>query len=166
MVFKDGELVGSYDYKFHCVEDIQKRFDKKLFSGNIHKVLEGKGKSVKGFTFKYKSKLNDPLPNPELVSLASQLLKKRWEDPAYRKKMSDAYKKRFAKPNSKFKKNMSLKPFDVFKDGELIGSYDYKFQCIEDIEKRFETKLESGNIIHSLNGKRKTVRGFTFKYKI
>jgi len=47
-------LIGSYDYMFQAVDDINTRFKIMLYSNNISKVLNGTGKSSKGFIFKYK----------------------------------------------------------------------------------------------------------------
>jgi len=50
---KNNKLLGSYTYKFQAVDDLKERFNIIVHSTNIHKVLEGKGKSAKGMIFKY-----------------------------------------------------------------------------------------------------------------
>jgi len=49
-----NELIGSYNYMFQAADDIKTRFNIILYTTNISKVLNGIGKSTKGFIFEYK----------------------------------------------------------------------------------------------------------------
>jgi len=51
---KTNKLVGSYNYMFQAVDDIKTRFKIILFTSNISKLLNGTGKTTKGFIFEYK----------------------------------------------------------------------------------------------------------------
>ena len=51
---KTNKLIGSYNYMFQAVDDIKTRFEITLFTSNISKVLNGTGKTSKGFIFEYK----------------------------------------------------------------------------------------------------------------
>lgn len=108
------------------------------------------------------------IDNPELRVKCSESQKKRMERPGEREKLSKIGKQRYIdNPNSRINKNMPYKPFNVYdkETNELIGSYDYKFQAIADIKKRFDTILNAGNIHKLLEGIGKSAKGMTFKYK-
>jgi len=108
------------------------------------------------------------IDNPELRVKCSEAQKKRFEKPGEKEKLSNIHKQRFIdNPNARINKNMPHKPFNVYdkKTNELIGSYDYKFQAVDDIEKRFDTILFVGNIHKLLEGRGKSAKGMTFKYK-
>ena len=51
---KTNKLIGSYNYMFQAVDDIKTKFNIILYTTNISKVLNGKGKTAKGLIFKYK----------------------------------------------------------------------------------------------------------------
>jgi len=51
---KTNKLIGSYNYMFQAVDDIKTKFNIILYTSNISKVLNGKGKTAKGLIFKYK----------------------------------------------------------------------------------------------------------------
>ena len=54
------------------------------------------------------------------------------------------------------------KPFDVFKDGELIGTFTYQFQAREYLKITYgKEKIDTHSV---LNGKQSSSKGFTFKY--
>jgi hypothetical protein len=107
------------------------------------------------------------IDNPELRVKCSESQKKRFERPEEREKLSKIHTQRFIdNPNARINKNMPYKPFNVYdkKTNELIGSYDYKFQAVDDIKKRFDTILYVGNIHKLLEGRGKSAKGMTFKY--
>jgi group I intron endonuclease len=107
--------------------------------------------------------------NPDLRIKNSEAQKKRFENPEEKEKLSRIHKERFKdNPNAKIKCSKGEhKPFIVSdkKSGEFIGSYDYKFQAIDDLKNRFNIIVYSGNIHKALEGKSKTVKGMIFKYK-
>jgi hypothetical protein len=108
------------------------------------------------------------IDNPELRIKNSESQKKRFERPEEKEKLSKIHKQRFQdNPLAKINKNMPYKPFNVYnqKTKECIGSYDYKFQAIDDINKRFKIRLNSGNIHKLLEGIGKSAKGMTFEYK-
>lgn len=86
----------------------------------------------------------------------------------YKQKMSKVMKGKIPynkgkKLSQAIKKKMSLaqkgKSFNVFKDNILVNEYINKAQCAEDLG------LKRTLINHCLNKRRKTHKGFTFKYK-
>lgn len=107
--------------------------------------------------------------NPDLRIKNSEAQKKRFENPEEKEKLSRIHKERFKdNPNSKIKCSRGEhKPFIVSdkKNGEFIGSYDYKFQAIDDLKNRFNIIVYSGNIHKALEGKSKSVKGMIFNYK-
>jgi hypothetical protein len=72
-----------------------------------------------------------------------------WQDPEKRKKIIDEKRKRFSKP------------FNVYKNGILINSFDY----VPDCAVKMFGKSNNSNITAVLKGKRKTHKGYVFKYK-
>jgi len=50
---KTNKLIGSYNYMFQAVDDIKTKFNIILYTTNISKLLNGKGKTAKGLIFKY-----------------------------------------------------------------------------------------------------------------
>jgi hypothetical protein len=86
---------------------------------------------------------------PELINEISKKSKKQWENSEQRKKIMDEKRSRFTKP------------FDVYKDGILIDSFDYVPDCVS---KLFE--INDGGISAALKGRKKSYRGYVFKYKI
>lgn len=87
----------------------------------------------------------------ELINEISKKTKKQWENSEQRKKIMDKKRSRFTKP------------FDVYKDGILIDSFDYIPDCLSEL---FKIKNNDGNISAVLNGRRKSYRGYEFKYQI
>ena len=80
------------------------------------------------------------------------------------KKNREAQLQRYKnKPESK-KKKCNYKPFDVFKDGTFIASFDYQFEAIKYLQENYDIKTQI-KISEVLRGKRKSSAGFTFKYK-
>ena len=73
-----------------------------------------------------------------------------WQDPEKRKKILDEKRNRFSKP------------FNVYKDGILIGSFDYVPDCAFNL---FGKKNDS-NISAVLNGRKKLHKGYVFEYKL
>lgn len=73
-----------------------------------------------------------------------------WQDPEKRKKLMDE------------KRNRLSKPFNVYKDGILIGSFDYVPDCAFNL---FGTK-KNCNISAVLKGRRKLCKGYVFEYKL
>lgn len=103
---------------------------------------------------------------PELREKISVSQKKRFEDPNARKKLSETRVKLLQEhPELRVNKSMKLNPFEMFRDKELIGSYDYKFQAVADVKDRFGIVLYGGNIDKILQGKGFTSKGFSFKYR-
>jgi len=73
-----------------------------------------------------------------------------WQDPEKMKKIMDEKRSRFSKP------------FNVYKDGLLIGSFDYVPDCAFNL---FGKKNDS-NISAVLNGRKKSHKGYMFEYKL
>lgn len=73
-----------------------------------------------------------------------------WQDPEKIKKILDEKRNRFSKP------------FNVYKDGILIGSFDYVPDCAFNL---FGKKNDS-NISAVLNGRKKLHKGYVFEYKL
>lgn len=73
-----------------------------------------------------------------------------WQDPEKRKKIMDEKYNRFSNP------------FNVYKDGALIGSFDYVPDCAFNL---FGKKNDS-NISAVLNGRKKSHKGYIFEYKL
>ena len=71
-----------------------------------------------------------------------------WQDPEKRKKIIDEKRNRFSKS------------FNVYKDGILISSFDYVPDCAFNL---FGKKNDS-NISAVLNGRKKSHKGYVFKY--
>ena len=86
----------------------------------------------------------------ELIAILRQKSIQQWQDPAKRKKMMDE------------RRNRLSKPFDVFKDGVLIETFDYVPDCAL---KMFGKKNDS-HISAALNGRQEKHKGFEFKYKL
>lgn len=72
-----------------------------------------------------------------------------WQDPEKRKKIMDEKRKRFGKP------------FDVYKNGILIDSFDY----VPDCAFKMFGKSNNSNITAVLKGKKKSYKGYVFTYK-
>jgi hypothetical protein len=72
-----------------------------------------------------------------------------WSDPDYRNKQMEYYRYKYKKE------------FKVYKDSNLIGSFDYVPDCAEAI---FGKKSDGGNINKVLRGERKNHKGYEFKY--
>jgi hypothetical protein len=73
-----------------------------------------------------------------------------WQDPEKKKKIMDEKRNRFSKP------------FNVYKDRALIGSFDYVPDCAFNL---FGKKNDS-NISAVLNGRKKSHKGYVFEYKL
>jgi len=86
----------------------------------------------------------------KLIANISKKTTQQWQDPEKRKKIIDEKRNRFSKP------------FNVYKDGLLIGSFDYVPDCAS---KLFGKKNDS-NISAVLNGRRKSHKGYLFEYKL
>lgn len=56
------------------------------------------------------------------------------------------------------------KPVEVFKNEESLGVFFNSVELSKNSEKLFKTKFNNGKIYDVANGKRKTHKGFTFKY--
>jgi hypothetical protein len=52
-----------------------------------------------------------------------------------------------------------------FKNNKLIGSYNYMFEAVDDIKKKFDIILYTSNISKVLNGEGKSTKGMIFEYK-
>ena len=107
--------------------------------------------------------------NPEMARQQSELKLMRYEDKDADKIIKNISKKTTQQwKNTEIRKkimdekyNRFSKPFDVYKDGILIGSFDYVPECAF---KLFGTKQDS-NISAVLKGRKSIHRGYTFKYK-
>ncbi len=87
------------------------------------------------------------------VNIITNISKKstqQWQDPEKKKKIMDEKRNRFSKP------------FNVYKDGILIDSFDYVPDCAF---KLFGKKNDS-NISAVLNGRKKSHKGYRFEYKL
>jgi hypothetical protein len=73
-----------------------------------------------------------------------------WQDPEKKRKIMDEKRNRFSKP------------FNVYKDGILIGSFDYVPDCAFNL---FGKKNDS-NISAVLAGRKKLHKGYVFEYKL
>ena len=73
-----------------------------------------------------------------------------WQDPEKKRKIMDEKRNRFSKP------------FNVYKDGILIGSFDYVPDCAFTL---FGKKNDS-NISAVLAGRKKLHKGYVFEYKL
>ena len=73
-----------------------------------------------------------------------------WQDPEKKRKIMDEKRNRFSKP------------FNVYKDGILIGSFDYVPDCAFNL---FGKKNDS-NISAVLAGRKKIHKGYVFEYKL
>jgi hypothetical protein len=106
------------------------------------------------------------IDNPELKEKTSKAQKKRFENQEERKKLSDIRKQLLIDhPELKINKSMPLKPFNVYnKEKQLIGSYNYKFEAVDDIRKKYDITLYSANIHKVLEGTSKSSKGLIFKY--
>ena len=86
----------------------------------------------------------------ELIANLSKKSIQQWQNPDKRKQIMDEKRNRFTKP------------FNVYKDGILIGSYDYVPDCAFAL---FGTPKDS-NISAALNGRKKIHKGYVFEYKL
>jgi hypothetical protein len=86
----------------------------------------------------------------KIIANISKKSTQQWQDPEKRKKIMDEKLNRFSKP------------FNVYKDGILIGSFHYVPDCAY---KLFGKKNDS-NISAVLNGRRKSHKGYLFEYKL
>lgn len=86
----------------------------------------------------------------KIIANISKKSTQQWQDPEKRKKIMDEKRIRFSKP------------FNVYKDGILIGSFHYVPDCAY---KLFGKKNDS-NISAALNGRRKSYKGYLFEYKL
>ena len=84
----------------------------------------------------------------ELINKISKQSKKQWENSEQRQKIMDEKRKRFTKP------------FDVYKDGILIDSFDYVPDCVSKL-----FTINDGGISAVLNGRKKSYKGYVFMYK-
>ena len=82
-----------------------------------------------------------------IVNLSKKSIQQ-WQDPEKRKKIMDEKRTRFSKP------------FDVYKDGILIDSFDYVPDCALKLFGK-----NDGGISAVLNDRKKTYKGYVFKYK-
>jgi hypothetical protein len=73
-----------------------------------------------------------------------------WQDPEKMKKIMDEKRNRFSKP------------FNVYKDGILVGDFNYVPDCAFNL---FGKKNDS-NISAVLNGRKKLHKGYVFEYKL
>jgi len=142
MVFKcdDESLVSEFTYQFEAHEYLEKEYEHipKIEDVEISKVLAGKIKSSKGFTFKY----SDPLDRKN-VNFDERYIENK-------KKMLDMKGKN--------------KPFMVFKrdDESLVSEFTYQFEAKEYLKKEYGVTSEISKV---LAGKLKHSKGFIFKYK-
>lgn len=86
----------------------------------------------------------------KIIENISKKSTQQWKDIEKRKKIMDEKRNRFSKP------------FNVYKDGILIDSFDYVPDCAF---KLFGTKNDS-NISAVLKGRKKIHQGYEFKYKL
>ena len=96
-------------------------------------------------------------------------MKKYYENPEARKKMSEAQKKRNKDhPEDRIKMlngKGQNKPFDVFKiDGTFIKTFTYQFEAREYLQEELNITTTI-KISEVLCGRQKTSAGFKFKYK-
>ena len=56
------------------------------------------------------------------------------------------------------------KPFEIYKDGTFIKTFNYQFEAIEYLQKEYQitTTIKIGEVLAK---KRKSSAGFVFKYK-
>jgi hypothetical protein len=86
----------------------------------------------------------------KLIANISKKTTQQWQDPEKRKKIMDEKRNRFSKP------------FNVYKDGILIGSFDY----VPDCASKLFGKENDSNISAVLNGRKKLHKGYLFEYKL
>jgi hypothetical protein len=86
----------------------------------------------------------------KIIANISKKSTQQWQDPEKRKKIMDEKLNRFSKP------------FNVYKDGILIDSFHYVPDCAS---KLFGKKNDS-NISAVLKGRKKSYKGYLFKYKL
>jgi len=89
----------------------------------------------------------------DAVEIIGKIINKsiqQWQDPEKRKKLMDEKRNRFSKP------------FNVYKDGILIGYFEYIPDCAFNL---FGKKNDS-NISAVLNGRRNSHKGYVFEYKL
>ena len=97
-----------------------------------------------------------------------EIKKKFYEDnPKRRQEISEQQKKRFEN-KEEIKKRLNLlgknNPFDVFKDGIFLKSFNYQFEAVEYLQKEYSIQSRI-SVSGVLAGKIKTSAGFVFKYQ-
>ena len=86
----------------------------------------------------------------EIIAKISEKSKQQWQDPDKRQKIMDEKRNRFTMP------------FNVYKDGALIDSFDY----VPDCASKLFGKTQDSNISAVLKGRKKSYRGYVFEYKV
>lgn len=86
----------------------------------------------------------------KIIAKISEKSTQQWQDPEKRKKIMDEKRNRFSKP------------FNVYKDGILIGSFDY----VPDCAFKLFGKENDSNISAVLKGRKKSHKGYLFEYKL
>jgi flagellar biosynthesis GTPase FlhF len=132
-----------------CSESQKKRFDK---PGAREKNSESQKKRFE---------------NPGEKEKMREIKKKFYEDnPKRRQEISEQQKKRFEN-KEEIKKRLDLlgknNPFDVFKDGIFLKSFNYQFEAVEYLQKEYSIQSRI-SVSGVLAGKIKTSAGFVFKY--
>lgn len=85
----------------------------------------------------------------EIIANMSKKTTQLWQDPEKRKKIMDEKRIRFSKP------------FDIYKDDVFIDSFDYIPDCAFKLFGK-----NDGSISAVLKGRKKTYKGYEFKYKL
>ena len=103
--------------------------------------------------------------NPEAIERMKEYYN---ENPEAREKAKETRKKYIEENPDYIYKVLDIKgknkPFDVFKlDGTFIKTFNYQMDAHEYIKSNYD--VDCKNISYALSGKRKSVKGFVFKYK-
>jgi group I intron endonuclease len=99
--------------------------------------------------------------NPNQAKEHSKFQKKRFEDEKEREKVAEGMRKYLSEEERLRIHSIErgAKPFQVYKDGELIGEWLTQNQCARDLG------VNVSHLNHCLHGKRKQHKGYKFKYK-
>ena len=98
--------------------------------------------------------------NPNQAKEHSKFQKKRFEDEKEREKVAEGMRKYLSEEERLRIHSIErgAKPFQVYKDGELIGEWLTQNQCARDLG------VNVSHLNHCLHGKRKQHKGYIFKY--
>lgn len=164
-------------------------FGVKMLQSKISKVCNGMGKTHKGYSFKYKDDNGADMThflknekaqaiclekqkNPELSTkeLATLFSVSRDRVVDYLKKGHTLglchYDKdeEYCRENNKKVANLKRKQVEVFKDGVSQGNFESVKFLSDNSEELFGVKFAQCSIREVCNGRKKTHRGYTFKY--